>query len=54
LDTSGKKLNLELLDKYNIFTHSAEISRIVKAATLEQQLDCLVSELKKTWYDFIF
>jgi hypothetical protein len=42
-------MTLELLDKYNIFSHAPEISRIVKAATLEQQLECLVSELKQTW-----
>ena len=49
LDTTGKKMTLELLDKYNIFSHGPEISRIVKSATLEQQLDCLVSQLKATW-----
>ena len=42
-------MTLELLDKYNVFSHGPEISRIVKAAMLEQQLDGLVSKLKVTW-----
>ena len=50
LDVTGKKMTMELLDKYNIFSHGPEIGRIVKAANLELQLDCLISELKRTWF----
>ena len=38
-----------MLDKYNVFNFGNEIARIVRTATLEEELDCLVKELEKTW-----
>ena len=49
--TSGKKITIEVLDKYSVFDFGFDISRIVKAAMLEEQLDCLINELRSTWSD---
>jgi hypothetical protein len=49
LTTSGKKITMEVLDKYNVFNFGREIGRIVKAATQEEQLDCMVNDLRNTW-----
>ena len=47
--TSGKKITIEVLDKYSVFEYGHEIARIVKSAMLEEQLDCLISDLRATW-----
>ena len=47
--TSGKKITIEVLDKYSVFDFGPDISRIVRTATLEEQLDCLINELRATW-----
>ena len=49
LSTSGKKITMEVLDKYNVFDFGTEIARIVKTATQEEQLDCMINDLKNTW-----
>ena len=43
---SGKKITIEVLDKYSVFEYGHEIARIVKSAMLEEQLDCLISDLR--------
>ena len=47
--TSGKKITIEVLDKYSVFEYGHDISRIVKSAMLEEQLDCLISNIRRTW-----
>ena len=47
--TSGKKITIEVLDKYSVFEYGHDISRIVKSAMLEEQLDCLINDLRSTW-----
>ena len=47
--TSGKKITIEMLDKYSVFEYGFDISRIVRTATLEEELDCLVTGLRRTW-----
>ena len=49
LTSSGKKVTLEVLDKYNVFNYGTEIARIVKAAIQEEQLDSMINDLRKTW-----
>ena len=34
---SGKKITIEVLDKYSVFEYGHEIARIVKSAMLEEQ-----------------
>ena len=46
---SGKKITIEVLDKYSVFEYGHEIARIVKSAMLEEQFDCLISDLRATW-----
>lgn len=47
--SAGKKVTIEVLDKYRVFDYAAEIARIVRTAALEQQLDSLVDDLRRTW-----
>ena len=47
--SSGKKITIEVLEKYSVFDYGPDISRIVKTATLEEELDSLVSQLTRTW-----
>ena len=47
--SSGKKITIEVLEKYSVFDYGPDISRIVKTATLEEELDSLVSQLRRTW-----
>lgn len=47
--TSGKKITIEVLDKYSVFDFGPDIARIVRTAALEEQLDCLINELRATW-----
>ena len=49
LTSSGKKITMELLEKYNVFSYGSDIARIVRAASQEEQLDFMISELKQTW-----
>ena len=49
LTSSGKKVTLEVLDKYNVFNFGGEIARIVKAAIQEEQLDSMINDLRNTW-----
>ena len=49
LTSSGKKITMELLEKYNVFAYGSDIARIVRAASQEEQLDFMISELKQTW-----
>ena len=49
LTSTGKKLTLEVLEKYNVFAYASEIARIVRAASQEEQLDFMVSDLRTTW-----
>ncbi len=49
LTSTGKKLTLEILEKYNVFAYGKDISRIVRAASQEEQLDFMVNDLRITW-----
>ena len=40
---------MEVLEKYNVFAYASEIARIVRAASQEEQLDFMVSDLRTTW-----
>lgn len=49
MTSTGKKLTLEVLEKYNVFAYGNEIARIVRAASQEEQLDFMINDLKTTW-----
>lgn len=48
-DLKANKLTLGFLEQNNIFNFTTQVVKIVRAAEMEEQLDCLIEDLRQSW-----